>query len=61
MGIHAINFSLIMLGGIFGGSVAAAFDPPTAAYVGTGIIASLVAVVGLNPRLRNALDYRADC
>ncbi len=59
MGIHAINFSLIMFGGIFGGSVAATFDPPAAAFVGAGIIAGLAAVAGTHPRLRSALDYRA--
>jgi predicted MFS family arabinose efflux permease len=45
MGIHGITFSLISLGALFGGSVAAAFSAPTAAAVGASIV--LLAVLSV--------------
>lgn len=45
MGIHGITFSLIPLGALFGGSVAAAFTPPIAVAVGASIVMLAVLVV----------------
>lgn len=45
MGIHGITFSLIPLGALFGGSVAAAFTPPVAVAAGASIV--MLAVVSV--------------
>lgn len=45
MGIHGITFSLISLGALFGGSVAAAFSAPIAVAAGASIV--IVAVLSV--------------
>lgn len=47
MGIHGITFSLIPLGALFGGSVAAAYTPPIAVAVGASIVMLAVLTVAM--------------
>ena len=54
MGLHAITFSLISLGGLFGGTVALVFTPPIAVAVGASIVMAAVITVALTQReIRN--------
>ena len=53
MGIYSICFSLIPLGGLLGGVVAAATSPPFAAALNAGVLAATVVVVAVTqPSLR---------
>ncbi len=58
MGIHGINFSLIQLGAILGGSIAAAFGAPAAMFTGAAIISLVVLVITLTPSMVRSLDGR---
>jgi MFS family permease len=58
MGIHGITFSLIPLGALFGGSVASAFTPPTAAAVGASIV--ILAVLSVATTQSDIRDLRGD-
>ncbi len=58
MGIHGISFSLIPLGALFGGSVAAAFTAPTAAAVGASIV--ILAVLSVATTQSGIRDLRGD-
>lgn len=58
MGIHGITFSLIPLGALFGGSVAAALTPPFAVLVGASILLlSVLSVIATQGEIRG-LDGR---
>ena len=58
MGIHGITFSLIPLGALFGGSVAAALTPPYAVLVGASILLlSVLSVIATQGEIRG-LDGR---
>ena len=53
MGIYTICFSLVPLGGLLGGVVAAVTSPPFAAALNAGVLAAVVAVMALTqPSLR---------
>jgi len=56
MGIHGITFSLIPLGALFSGSVASAFTPPTAVFVGASIILLAVLCVSVTQHDIRRLD-----
>jgi len=58
MGIHGINFSLIQLGAILGGSIAAAFGAPAAMFTGAAIISLVVLAITLTPSMVRSLDGR---
>ncbi|GMQ74970.1 MAG: MFS transporter [Gammaproteobacteria bacterium] len=58
MGIHGISFSLIPLGALFGGAVASAFTPPTAAAVGASIV--ILAVLSVATTQSDIRDLRGD-
>lgn len=58
MGIHGITFSLIPLGGLFGGTVAAASRPSVAVIVGATVVALSAAWVLLTQKEVRDLDGR---
>ncbi len=54
MGIHGITFSLIPLGALFGGSIAAAFTPPVAVAAGASILMlAVMSVAVTQSEIRN--------
>ncbi len=54
MGIHGITFSLISLGALFGGSVAAAFSAPIAVAAGASIVLfAVLSVAATQSEIRN--------
>jgi xanthine/uracil permease len=54
MGIHGITFSLISLGALFGGSVAAAYSAPTAVAAGASIVLfAVLSVAATQSEVRN--------
>jgi MFS family permease len=54
MGIHGITFSLISLGALFGGSVAAAFSAPIAVAAGASIVLfTVLSVAATQSEIRN--------
>ena len=59
MGIYSICFSLIPLGGLLAGVVAAATSPPFAAALNAGVLAVVVAVVAVTQPSIRRLDGRA--
>ena len=59
MGIYSICFSLIPLGGLLGGVVAAATSPPFAAALNAGVLAVVVAVVAVTQPSLRRLDGSA--
>ncbi len=58
MGIHGINFSLIQLGGILGGGIAATLGAPAAVFTGAAIISLAVLTITLTPPTMRTLDGR---
>ena len=56
MGIYSICFSLVPLGGLLGGVVAAATSPPFAAAVNAGVLAAIVAVMAVTQPSIRRLD-----
>ena len=59
MGIYSICFSLIPLGGLLGGTVAALTSPPFAAALNAGILAVVVVFVALTQPAVRRLDGAA--
>ena len=59
MGIYSICFSLIPLGGLLGGTVAAVTSPPFAAALNAGILVSVVAFVAVTRPAIRRLDGAA--
>ena len=59
MGIYSICFSLVPLGGLLGGVVAAATSPPFAAAVNAGVLVVVVAVLAATQPSIRRLDGRA--
>ena len=54
MGIHGITFSLIPLGALFSGSLAAAFSAPAAVAIGASIVMlAVISVAGTQPEIRS--------
>ena len=58
MGIHGIGFSLISLGGLFGGAVAAASTLPLAVAAGASVVLLVVIWVGVTQTEIRSLDGR---
>lgn len=58
MGIHGITFSLIPLGGLFGGAIAEVVGVQAAVSISAGILASIVVLVALTQREVRNLDGR---
>ena len=56
MGIYTICFSLVPLGGLLGGVVAAATSPPFAAALNAGVLAAVVAVMAVTQPFLRRLD-----
>ena len=56
MGIYSICFSLVPLGGLLGGVVAAATSPPFAAALNAGVLALVVAVLAVTQPFIRRLD-----
>ena len=56
MGIYSICFSLVPLGGLLGGVVAAATSPPFAAALNAGVLAAIVAVLAVTQPFLRRLD-----
>ena len=56
MGIYTICFSLVPLGGLLGGVVAAATSPPFAAALNAGVLAAVVAVIAVTQPFIRRLD-----
>jgi len=56
MGIYSICFSLVPLGGLVGGVVAAATSPPFAAALNAGVLAAVVAVIAVTQPFLRRLD-----
>ena len=56
MGIYSICFSLVPLGGLVGGVVAAATSPPFAAALNAGVLAAIVAVLAVTQPFLRRLD-----
>ena len=53
MGVYTICFSLVPLGGLLGGVVAAVTSPPFAAALNAGVLAAVVVVMAVTqPSLR---------
>ena len=61
MGIYTICFSLVPLGGLLGGVVAAATSPPFAAALNAGVLVVVVALVAVTePSIRRLDGGAAD-
>jgi len=58
MGIHGITFSLIPLGGLFGGAVAEMASPPAAVATGASVVLAAVLWVAVREREVRSLDGR---
>ena len=58
MGIHAISFHLISLGGLFGGAIASIYSSPLAVIVGASVILIALAVVALTQASIRRIDGR---
>ena len=56
MGLYSICFSLIPLGGLLGGVVAAMTSPPFAGALNAGVLAAVVAIVALTQPALRRLD-----
>ncbi len=56
MGIYSICFSLVPLGGLLGGVVAAVTSPPFAAALNAGVLAAVVAVIAVTQPFIRRLD-----
>ena len=56
MGIYTICFSLVPLGGLLGGVVAAVTSPPFAAALNAGVLAAVVAVMAVTQPFLRRLD-----